>query len=94
MAHVKLPPVPPPEFDGEPEFDYTILTVSPDLVRKYCRGIEHACAIPRRRVIVISDQLKGSVREAFLRHERGHLRGWLDCRETLVADHDHEGHDT
>ena len=90
-SKIKLPPAPPPEFDGEPDFDYKILTVSPELVRKYCRGIEHACAIPRRRVIVISDKLEGEVREAFLRHEKGHLRGWLDCRETVVADdHDHD----
>jgi hypothetical protein len=90
---VRLPPAPPPEFDGEPAFDYKVLTVSPALVRKYCRGIENACCIPKRRVIVISDQLKGATREAFLRHERGHLNGWLDCRETLVADdHDHGDH--
>lgn len=90
---MKLPPVPPPEYDGEPDFDYKILTVPPETVKQYCRGIEHACAIPKRRVIVISDRLKGKTREAFLRHEYGHLNGWLDCRETIVADADkHEDH--
>jgi hypothetical protein len=83
---MKLPPAPPPEFDREPD-DYLVLTVSPALVRRYCRGIEHACAIPRRRVIVISSKLKGATRAAFIRHEKGHLNGWLDCRE--ADDHDH-----
>lgn len=79
---MKLPPAPPPEFDREPD-DYQVLTVSPALVKRYCRGIEHACAIPARRVIVISDQLTGATREAFLRHERGHLNGWKD--ETITG---------
>lgn len=91
MLPVKLPPAPPSEFDHEPKFDYQVLTVSPELVRQYCGGIENACAIPKRRVIVISDKLKGSTRQAFLRHEKGHINGWLDCRETVVDDdHDHE----
>lgn len=92
MAKLKLPPAPPPRYAREPKpGSYLVLTVSPKLVRKYCRGIEHACCIPSRRVIVISDRLKGATREAFLRHEKGHLNGWKDCRETVVTGH--EGHE-
>jgi hypothetical protein len=78
---VKLPTIPPPEFDGEPPFDYLVMSVSPAKVKRYCRGDRVACCFPKRRVIVISDALKGKTREAFLRHEKGHLMGWVDCRE-------------
>jgi len=86
-----FPPAPPPEFDYEPEFKYSVMSVSPEKVKAYCRGDKQACAIPKRRVIVISDELKGPEREAYLRHEKAHLNGWLDCRETII--HDDDDHD-
>jgi len=85
-----IPPKPPRKYDGEPAFDYKVMTVSPSQVKELCRGIERACAYPKRRVIVISNELKGKVRQAFLRHEKAHLNGWLDCRETVMDDHDHD----
>lgn len=83
---IRIPPKPPRKFNREPSFEYKVLSVPPATVKKLCRGIEHACAYPKRRVIVISDRLKGGIREAFLRHEIGHLNGWLDCRESVVDD--------
>jgi hypothetical protein len=66
----------PAEYDYEPKKPYRIATLPAREQERACGGIKNACAIPGKRVIVISDAMKGIVRELLLRHEKAHLNGW------------------
>lgn len=67
---------PPKEYDFEPTKPYQIATLPLPLVAKACGRPAMACTLIFRRVIVLSDGLKGDDRAAILRHEKAHLNGW------------------
>lgn len=68
---------PPPEFDFEPTEPYLIATLPEREVMRVCNMVSRACAIPARRLIIVSDTLKGEFLSITLRHEKAHLNGWV-----------------
>ena len=73
---MKIIEEPPAEFDHEPTVKYSVIRTTAKKVVQYCRGIKNACAIPRRRVVVIDEAIKGDERDEIMRHEKAHINGW------------------
>ena len=72
--------LPPVYYDYEPRQSYIVLTMPPAEQERACLGIKQSCTLPRRRVIVVSTELKGEALAIVLRHEKAHLNGWVHLK--------------